>query len=110
MCRDIRGGGPVTAAPIASTLGLLVPELPWKEYHVTDPKERELMLASFENWWAFGRSTPRLSLSSELQPPLVTPPVVLVPGPSSVLAIPAVAAPSVSSRSVASSRSAERLC
>ena len=66
------------------------------------------MLASFEDWWASGRFTPQPGPSSALQPPLVTPPVVLALVPSSALAIPAAAAPSMPSQSVASSfRSAE---
>ena len=99
----------VTSAPVTSTPGLLVPEFPRKRRPVTDSKEHELMLANFEDWWASGRSAPRPGPSFASQPLLVTPPVVPVPGLSSALVIPAVAAPSASSRSVASSRSAERL-
>ena len=95
-------GPAVTSAPVMSMPGLLVAEYPWKRHQVMDPKEREVMLANYEDWWASGRSTPWPGLSSALQPPLLTPPVVPVPGPSSALAVPAAAAPCVSSRSMAS--------
>ena len=93
----------IIAAPVISTPGLLVPEHPQKRRRVTDLEERELMLANFKDWWASGRSTPQPGLSSALQRQLVTPPVVLVPSPSSALAIPAAVALSTSSWSVASS-------
>ena len=76
------------------TPGLLVPELPQKRRRVTHPRERELMLANFKDWWASRRSMPWSGPSSELQPPLVIPSVVLVSGLSSALAIPAIVAPS----------------
>ena len=102
-------GPSVTTAPVISTPGLLVPDYPWKRRRVTDLKERELMLANFKDWWASRRSTPRPGLSSALQLPVITPPVVPVPIPSSMLAIPVAAASFMSSRSVvSSSRSAMR--
>ena len=96
-------GPAVTAAPVTSTPELLVAELPQKRHQVMDPKEQEPLLANFEDWWASGRSAPQLDLSFASQSPLVTPPVVLVPDPSSALAIPAAMAPSMFSWSVVSS-------
>ena len=81
----------VTTALVASMHAFRVAEHPRKRLCVTDPKELELMLANFEDWWASGRSTPRLGPSSAVQLPLVTPLVVLVLGPSTAVAIPAVA-------------------
>ena len=81
----------VTTALLASMHAVQVAEHPRKRLCVTDPKELELMLANFEDWWASGRSTPRLGPSSAAQPPLVTPLVVPVLGLSTAVAIPAVA-------------------
>ena len=101
-------GPAVTTASVTSMPGLLILEHPRKRCRVTDPKERVLMLANFEDWWASRRSTPRPGSSSSLQLPLVTPLVVLVPGPSSALAILAAVAPSFSQSVAFSFRSAKR--
>ena len=104
-------GRAVTADPVTSMPAVRVTEHPWKRHSITDLKERELMLESFEDWWASRRSTPRLGRSSALQLLLVTHPVVPVPGPSSAFTIPAAGALPVSSWSVASSScSTKRHC
>ena len=54
----------VTTAPVTSTPAVMVTEHPCKSRRVTDPKEWELMFVNFEDWWASGRSTQRLGLSS----------------------------------------------
>ena len=89
-------GPAITAAPVTSTPRFLVAEHPRKRHRVMDLKERELMLANLKGWWASGRSTPQPGPSSASQLPLITHPVVLVPGPSSALAIPAAEAPASS--------------
>ena len=89
-------GPAVTVAPVTSMPVVLDLKHPLKRRRVTDPKEQELMLANFEDWWVSRRSTLRPGSSSASQPLLVTPPVVPVPGPSSVLAIPAAATLSAS--------------
>ena len=52
-------GPAVKAAMVTSTPAVAIAEHPGKRHRVTDPKELELMLANFEDWWASGRSTPR---------------------------------------------------
>ena len=86
-------GPTVTAAPVVSMPSVMPVELSHKCHCVTDPKERELMMLLFEDWWAFRKSIPQLGPSSTSQPHLITPPVVVpAPIPSAVPA--AVAIPS----------------
>ena len=96
------GSGVVTTSPSASTVcavtfsvaGPVVAATPFvppsdvtsvepsrKRCHVEDLRERERMLAEFEDFWASGKSfSLQPGLSSASQPLLVTPPVV-VPAP-----------------------------
>ena len=99
-------GPAVTTAPVTLTPVVTLAKHPRKRRRVTDPKERELMMLNFEDWWTSRRSVPWPGPSSASQPLLVTPPVVPAPGPSGVpttVAIPLVVALSTSLQSVASS-------
>ena len=67
----------VTAATVVSTPSVTPVEPSCKRRRVTDPKERELMMLHFEDWWASGTSTPRPDPSSSSQLHLITPPLVV---------------------------------
>ena len=92
-------GPAVSAVPKSSAVAVV--ENPWKWKRLTDPADRSWAWESFQDWWASRRSTPSTGTSSAPQPPLITPPIDPVPGPSLALALPAAAV--LSSSSVASS-------
>ena len=52
-------GPAVTAAPIVLMPSVMPVEPSLKLRCVTDPKERELMMLHFEDWWASRKSSPR---------------------------------------------------
>ena len=67
----------VTAAPVVSTPAVTPAEHPRKCHHVTDLKERELMMLHFEDCWSSGRLTPWPEPSSASQLSTVTAVVVV---------------------------------
>ena len=98
----------VSATPFVSPVGITPVEPSHKQRRVESLREREKMLAAFEELWASKRSSSaRLGLSSAPHPPLVTPPAA-VPAPVSSAVLVVVSA-AVSARSSSSSRSASSM-